>query len=68
MDTPTFPPAWSADALANAVPLRLSQVIDFDTLCAGPPPEAANEPSIARDAATRSFLPPLPPLPPLRVG
>lgn len=68
MDTLSFPPAWSAEALANAVPLRLSQAIDFDALCAGPLPEAANEPSIARDAATRSYLPPLAPLPPLRVG
>lgn len=67
MDTLSFPPVWSAEALANAVPLRLSQAVDFNALCAGPPPQAANEPRLLCRVPATSYLPPLAPLPSLRV-
>ena len=50
-----FPQAWSADDLANAVPLRLSERISLGLVRFDPPPQAAN----ADDTTSRpkSYLP-----------
>lgn len=36
-------PCWTAAALADAVPLQLSQLLDFDALRNGPLPTCAND-------------------------
>jgi hypothetical protein len=46
-----FPQAWSAQDLADAVPLRLFEAVDFDALSL--PVEASNAPAVPAARAWR---------------
>lgn len=62
LDLPSLPfPAWNADALADAIPLKLSQALDFHALRDGPLPPCANHPVRAAPARyRRDYLPATP--------
>lgn len=51
-----FPQAWDAQDLANAVPLRLSELPQFDALADGRGAPSANGAARAYHASVESYL------------
>jgi hypothetical protein len=62
-----FPQAWDAQDLADAVPLRLSELPPFDALADGPGGVSANGTARAYHATRQGYLH-TPDLAPFRIG
>ncbi|MBJ6982249.1 hypothetical protein [Luteimonas sp. MC1572] len=62
-----FPKAWDAQDLANAVPLRLSELPAFDALADGRGGASANGAARVHHVAPESYLH-NPDLPPFHIG